>query len=360
MKARNINDDSTLAYLFNKTRQSASDALQKAIEAITNTITTITTNMPQWINVSIGYVSGETIDDKIARLLSGNYLPRGKPFIGYVTSGSVYFTAGYLYVASNKLYGSFIFSSYKGANTSGGIYSVTEGVAERRLVDRAGDTMTGVLVMNNATVRVKTSADPSSATDQFPTAFVVRDKNDTNLGFVEGAITSDGKRGIGFETGRTVGSSTIWNALRLYVDSSGDRVVTVTAAAPWRSALGLGTSGALPITVAQGGTGSTAVSTISTIANIATAGSGIQITSASFASWGKVAHFDIAFKATSAISSGATICTIVSGKRPTLTLNVLESGGGYCTFNTNGAIAIWKAYAANSTWSIRAVYLLAN
>ena len=41
MITRNINDDSTLAYLFNRTRQGASDALQKAVDTINATIATI-------------------------------------------------------------------------------------------------------------------------------------------------------------------------------------------------------------------------------------------------------------------------------------------------------------------------------
>ena len=54
---RNINDDSTLAYLFNKTRQGASDALQKAIDAINATIASI----QKALNNKVSKTGNETV-----------------------------------------------------------------------------------------------------------------------------------------------------------------------------------------------------------------------------------------------------------------------------------------------------------
>ena len=275
---KNINDDSTLAYLFNKTRKGASDALDKAVSTIDSaiatinaTVSTITTNMPKWINVNIGYTAGETIDDKIARLLSGTYLPRGTPFIGVVSSGSKYFTAGYLYTSSSKLYGSFIFSSHgNGVAERGGIYSVNADVVAKRSADmsevvmKAGDTMSGNLNISRATPRLyltDTSMDSSLATDTEARSglFGIRDKNNLFSGYFYSQFLTDGTSRIQMLARRQVGGENSDNYLRLEVANDGTKNVTVTAPAAWRTALGLGSAATIsaPISVANGGTGAT-------------------------------------------------------------------------------------------------------
>lgn len=84
-----------------------------------------------------------------------------------------------------------------------------------------------------------------------------RNNNDNNVAFINSRYTAGKRSDIrvvsqGFGTG-----SSVTNELRISVADDGTRTVGVTEAAPWRAALGLGTSGALPITVAQGGTGVT-------------------------------------------------------------------------------------------------------
>lgn len=359
MKARNINDDNTLAYLFNKTRNAASSALEKAVEAINNTITTITTNMPQWINANISYVSGETIDDKIARLLSGDYLPRNKPFIGCVISGSKYFTAGYLYVASNQLYGSFIFSSYKGTNTSGGIYSVTADVVEKRSADmsevvmKAGDTMTGGLSINVAgtpTLHTKnTNADTSLATDTAARYWSTyhKDKNDKLIAYWESAFATNGSATTSFRARRQVSGANSDNGVSFTIAANGTKSVALSAPAAWRTALGLGgmATVASPAPIANGGTGLTASPSMltnlgsTTAADILTASPRPGITGTLAVGHGGTGRATITANAvlagntTSAVkmittASGALFATAANGAASFGTLPIAQGGTG--------------------------------
>lgn len=133
-------------------------------------------------------------------------------------------------------------------------------------VSKAGDTMTGGLqiatggVAEDDAVVVKDldysiSSLPSSTVQKM--LFIFRDKALNMLGFIRGYIAQTGRTGISIAGRNIVNNSSIVNALNLYVNADGSRTVTVSDADPWRSALGLGTSGAFPITIAQGGTGAT-------------------------------------------------------------------------------------------------------
>ena len=125
----------------------------------------------------------------------------------------------------------------------------------------AGDTMTGELVMNAKHERMKSSnIDP----DTTPTSSVWANSRlilTNKDGGINGQILlfhdTSGRLGIMLYAQRDVGGTTKSNNLQILVDKSGNPFISVSNATPWRRALGLGTSGALPITVAQGGTGAT-------------------------------------------------------------------------------------------------------
>ena len=136
-------------------------------------------------------------------------------------------------------------------------------------VSKTGDTMTGDLVISNRSLYIKNTTYASQDTPSSSSMKYVyfRDKNDHNIAYFGSNISSSGKSGMILAAGRQVESSStpgtysqVENIVGLYVDSNGNRTVDITNAgskAAWRSALGLGTSGALPITIAQGGTGAT-------------------------------------------------------------------------------------------------------
>ena len=473
---RNINDDSTLAYLFNKTRQGASDALSKAVEAINNTITTITTNMPQWINANIGYVAGESTENILTRLVSGAWLPREKVFIGRVLSGSYYFVAGHLYEAGGKLYGSVVFNGI-GA-TNGGVYAIYEGVVYRQNVHLAGDTMIGNLSIakNDPRLTLKssvmdTSANPPSGASSVTVSHY--DKNDAYASYWQTTENADGTVVTSLAARRivnnqnytnaislsvtpnadlnvSVSSATNWRTaigavykggdtmtgplylsvagnpvlygdnttaditkatdtdtrywlwahrdgggrisaywqtymttggtdvsdfrvrkytsandytdcgLSLRVDKNGTKSVLLTDSAAWLAALGLGTSGAFPITIAQGGTGQSAVSATSAITSIATPASGVTIASAYYAQWGKVAYVKLTLSKNVAMSGTTVVATMVSGKRTIYQIGLTPyTRSDICAYmDANGEIRVSGNIAANNSVYLSGTYIL--
>lgn len=145
--------------------------------------------------------------------------------------------------------------------------TITGAIAEHETdidgkVSKSGDTMTDNLLLqnnsSNVAVRIygyEAEVGTASAKQTGPVTFL--DKNGTAVGQVYGGVDGSGNPHLALYGRRVVNGSTVYNTLQLTVDSNGNRIVTITAPQAWRSALGLGTSGALPITIAQGGTGAT-------------------------------------------------------------------------------------------------------
>ena len=228
-------------------------------------------------------------------------------------------------------------------------------------VSKSGDTMTGALREKTSSITIGTV--PSSTL--YPPLNVFSDSTDTAFGGIYGTYTSSGRLGINVGSNRTVNGTAIYNWLGLLVDGSGNRVIAISEAAPWRSALGLGTSGAFPITIAQGGTGQTEV-TGSGLAktDIITAASGYEVTGAYYRQWGKLAQIQLAVKRTGATISSATtmtIGTLVTGKRPPLPSQALLSSGTvtYTYIGSNGSVTAYGTRAQNTTYNIYSTYLLA-
>lgn len=127
-------------------------------------------------------------------------------------------------------------------------------------VSKSGDTMTGALTMYGADINLRSTANTIGtvpATSAADRRVYFRDKLNTVFGKLQSIFLNDGRVGMQLGTQRTVNGSLVENNVSLYIDASGNRSVTFTQIAAWRAALGLGTSGALPITAAQGGTGAT-------------------------------------------------------------------------------------------------------
>lgn len=133
-------------------------------------------------------------------------------------------------------------------------------------VSKSGDTMTGNLEIANTSpgeVLKNTAMDvtDSSYTQNNSIGCRLQDKNGKNVVIITDRYFANGSTGLWMTGWKNVNGSNISNSLGLYVDKNGNRVVDVSDPAAWRSALGLGTSGALPITPAQGGTGATSLDT---------------------------------------------------------------------------------------------------
>lgn len=127
-------------------------------------------------------------------------------------------------------------------------------------LDKFGDTMTGDLNMSEGNLLViKTNADlanPPVSSNNYGVLRVV-DQNGTGFVTIRAREESSGTIYVQLGSTRQIGGTTYANILSLGVDSNGNRVIGFSSAVPWREALGIGTSGAFPITIAQGGTGAT-------------------------------------------------------------------------------------------------------
>ena len=122
-------------------------------------------------------------------------------------------------------------------------------------VSKLGDTMSGELVVQNAAVSVQDTVYGRS--DLPPSTqykyFQFLDKARNLLGAVRSVLTNTGRSGV-FIYGT---NGNVANGIGLYVEADGTRVLSLSDAALWLNQLGLGTSGVLPVTIAQGGTGAT-------------------------------------------------------------------------------------------------------
>lgn len=189
-------------------------------------------------------------------------------------------------------------------------------------VDRSGDTMTGELIMADSDLSID---DPEVTLGTRPEAnhwtkqLRIRDAVGNVIAKIRAVCGANGLSGVQLYGHNIVDGATVNNYLGLYMSDAGAATVEMNQPAAWRKALGLGSStGALPLTIAQGGSGDTQTVQETTIANVATAGANVNLTQALFCRWGKLAMIEITGKATAAIASGSTLFTLVSGKRPAL------------------------------------------
>lgn len=246
---------------------------------------------------------------------------------------------------------------------------------------KAGDTMTGDLTIDDADLKITDGKIDLSETmnivGQTQLVNVVPSGNyrDGEINFLDKARTlvarlssffgNDSYVGLKIRTFRTVNNSEIENVLGLYIDATGERHVAVSSSRMWRGALGLGSSGDFPLTIAQGGSGSTGVSTTTTVSDIVTAATNWQVTSASYCSWGKLAmlSIDIANTADLTISSSTPIATIVSGKRPVVSSSaqVWLARAYTAVVKSDGGIVMGAnetSLASGNGFTILAAYLL--
>lgn len=234
-------------------------------------------------------------------------------------------------------------------------------------VNKSGDTMTGMLkvesAINSATYfDAKNTAyslsDLPSGFDETIYSLVIQDKANNNIGYVRSYIMANGSTSIELNAQNLVSGSGYTNGISLVMKPDGTRVVSVTSPTAWRSALGLGTSGTLPITVAQGGTGVTQVLPSPAASNIVTVASGITISSGSARVWGKICQINLVLKNTSAVASGTLLATLKDGYKPAVPTNARDVFGYSYFIDTSGRIEIYSAASANSNLVVRAFYLL--
>lgn len=220
---------------------------------------------------------------------------------------------------------------------------------------KVGDIFTGNVRLKGATFPDSSSATPS-------VSFV--DSVENSWGAVSAYRNTGNTRGGMLMTGGYRGYSTA-NQLGLLSETDGTAYVFLSNPTAWRTALSLGTNGALPLTIAQGGTGMTARSYTAVVDNIITStGSGFTVTQAEISTWGKVASVRVKFKHNTAVNiTNLTVCcTLVSSYKPVVITSVTSTSPtsiiSSAYLNTSGAFYITGNLAANTEYSIMATYIL--
>lgn len=228
------------------------------------------------------------------------------------------------------------------------------------LLKKNGDTATGSIAISSS--NIDTTVVPSvSQTGQ---AFNLRDKNNVALASLYPGRTAAGANSVVLAAYQPVSGSNVANYILLGVGATGDPLVSLSSPTAWRNALGLGTAGALPLAIAQGGTGNTAVASETTVSNIATAASGFTIASATYAQWGKLAMLRLNITSANALTANQYIssATILSGKRPVIAApgTPINTTLVRTYIDTNGTVYIvtTNAVPANTTFYMIYTYLL--
>ena len=235
-------------------------------------------------------------------------------------------------------------------------------------VSKSGDTMTGALDIEMSADQAVHLKYPTFGLSNLPSSNLYKyllftEKDGINISGLYSFLGSTGEVRTYIRTRNRKNNANVDNLLYLGVAADGTRSVGLTDAEPWRSALGLGTSGALPITIAQGGTGQTEVENTTTITSVATAASGYEITSGSFKRWGKVGQLYLAVKRTGAAVTTATdsiCCTVVSGKRPAASAGGVSnnSNTNWVYVSNNGEVHVYGTWNANQTKYMFSTYIL--
>lgn len=231
-------------------------------------------------------------------------------------------------------------------------------------LNKSGDTMTGALTMNGGDINLRSTENtigtvPATSTSDKRVYF--RDKLNAIFGKLQSIFLNDGRIGMQLGAQRSVNGSTVENNLSMYIDASGNRTVTFTSPQVWRSALGIGSRGAFPITVAQGGTGNTGVVSETTIANVIDVASGFTISFARYHVWGKLAMFYIGATATAAVTTNqwTVVGTLKSGKRPKDTQRINAMSNRETAIVSSGALQVWGTFQSGQEFEFSAAYLLA-
>ena len=232
-------------------------------------------------------------------------------------------------------------------------------------VSKAGDTMTGNLILQNARLYMDNpgiTVGTIPEEDQWTKEISFRDSAQKIIGELYCEHLTNGRDGIVLYGKQTVSGEDEYNLLGLYVDDDGSGYVRLTHPTAWRSALGLGSGGALPLTIGQGGTGSTGLYKVTGSSGIfSSVASGFSVSSAVYAQWGKLAMVTALFvpSAAGTTTNWKTWATLASGKRPAAEIAADCSATTYCLIGTDGAIRLSLNESANVGYRVSATYVLA-
>lgn len=233
-------------------------------------------------------------------------------------------------------------------------------------VSKAGDTMTGNLTASGSDI-ISKSTNITDGTEVGSTTYsnshvFLNDSANNNIGVLSSTFYNDTRQSVSIRSRRSINGSNVDAYLEMGSDSSGNRFVRTNVPTAFREAFGLGTGGAFPLTIAQGGTGSTAVASQTTASNIITAASGFTVSSASVYVWGKMAQLIVTVTKSSAQTSATTMTvgTLKTAYRPCATAGGvwLSSTLSFATVNSSGVIEAYGTWAANAEKTLCATFIL--
>ncbi len=230
-------------------------------------------------------------------------------------------------------------------------------------VNRSGDIMTGNLTLANSQITqinqdFNLVTHPSSNLGKL--FAILRDVSSRYYGRIRGVHRTSGEAGVELGAIREASGTTYYNGVTFYLGDDGSPRVYLDFPAEWRKVLGLGTNGAFPITIAQGGTGQTGLITTYTISDIATAASGFTITWGAYAQFGKVAFCSLQIRVDTAVTTNnwITLATIKAGKRPAVYSAISCTMTTYSGIEESGEIQVSGTFSAGSVFTLSATYLL--
>ena len=272
-------------------------------------------------------------------------------------------------------------------------------------VDRSGDTMTGILRMADTDLAIDDSnitLGTKPASTQLTHRFRFRDSLQQSFARILGAYTTAGQAGLQLYADNYVDGQNVYNYLGMFMGETGIATVAANHPEAWRYMLGLGTSGALPITAAQGGTGAataaanrvfagpssgndaapsfralaasdlptvpinkggtgqSGVTVITDPTKVFVMASGFSCNWVYYAKWGKLAMVTAAIKVVDAVTTSdwTTWATMVEGKRPPSLMCANITRTSYCLISSAGEIQVAATAGANGDHIFSAVYLL--
>ena len=219
-------------------------------------------------------------------------------------------------------------------------------------VKKEGDTVTGNLLVKSSNIESGTVV---STDNTLGNTFGFTDNSSPTssvIGTLRPIFRTDGRQGIRLQSSRTISGSPKQNYLALYIDGSNNHTVDLSDPSAWLAALGLTTT-----TI----TGDTAKALLSV-------GTGVTISDANFAIWGKTVMLYFVFTRSTAVTGADTatsIATVASDYRPAYRsaafVTASSSPRSYptkCYINSNGAVYVVGQIDTTQTLQVSATYIL--
>ena len=144
--------------------------------------------------------------------------------------------------------------------------------------------------------------------------------------------------------------------------AAGDRVVVMKQSGTFvvLGPIGSGGSSSDVLPIENGGTGDSGVTVISTISEIITPSTGVTISSARLAKWGKLAMLNVTFQSSSSTSLDTSMISVgrlLDGLRPRINAPLVSSQYSGLVWST-GYAYLYGKYTANTAVDAFATYLL--